>query len=925
MALRRSAALLGLLGSCCATATPSLTIDHAVRHDIGPPLDVTLGRFTPRRPSSAAEIANRFPAIPDPLQQITPAIQRSASGLRTPEPLLFIRGLDALEAGRLVPPDPVLDVSPTHLLLWVNTAFAIHDRQTGERLTGPIPGNALWAGFGGPCESANEGDPLVVYDDFAGRWVLSQMAISAQRQCVAVSVSSNPFGAYARYEFAFPRRNDFAKLAVWTDGGDDGAYLMSVHEFDGNSFAGSSLVALERRAMLSGQPARMLRSALFPEYGIQPVHLDGPYPAVPGSCAPFVHFALPPFPAAYRFWNFCADWTQVAGAGVHGPIDLPAEPSYVPYLEPAPQPGLAPGLPAFGAYTMYRASARRLGPDAPEALSLVLTHTVRAGPAQGALRWTRFELSSDRIHATGFGDTPHGKEPVSPRITAAGSYAPDGNTRFLGAVALDRSGNLAAGYHVTGPSQPAVLRRSGRLQSDPEGLLQDEAACGPSTGGVQVATHGRFGDYASLSMDPVEHCTAYFAGQVLPTSSAAEWTTHVCAWRQPSCGTPDYAFAPPVQRRFEFCGRDQPVLRLPFRLGVLDGYSGLADLGFAGVPAGAAVDLPPSIPIPGGAEIALTDLDRAVHGDYPLMLSARSGSRLRTQSWILSLWQPLSTPPSLREPAANANGQRWRPNFRFEQIAGARTYRIEVATDPEFTTLVGDAVLRETHWQMPDPLQPGRRYWWRVRAENACGVSAWSEARSLTTRPETCSTPASAETPVALDFTEDEAGFTSGGSGSPMFERRFAPWPELPGMAYGLPNLDYPALAIAESPEWTLPVGLEDLQLRLRHAVRLESAGSVVCIDGARLDWALDGNDWLPVPDSRFDLGRPDGRSNAGHPLAGDTWCRSGRIDSIVDLSNLGGRRLRLRFAVASVGPTSAPAPNGYWLEALSINGCRTP
>lgn len=916
-------AALMLLGGCGTSIGAEL--HPAIRHDVSPRLDLHAGRYTPRLPRSASEIANRFPALPDPLQQISEGLQRHPSGLRTPEPLLLLAGLDALEAGRLVPADPVLDVGPGHLLLWVNTAFAIHDRQTGQRLAGPVAGNAIWAGFGGPCETMNEGDPLVVYDDFAQRWVLSQMAIGAQRQCVAVSTGSDPFGGYARYEFAFPLRNDFAKLAVWTDGGAKSAYLLTVHEFSGSSFAGSSLVALERDAMLEGRPARMLRHGLLPEYGIQPVHLDGPNPAVPGSCAPFVHFALPPFPAGYRFWHLCPDWQQPAQSLLTGPVSLPADLAFVPHVESVPQPGNAPGLPSFGAYTMYRASARRLGPDAPEALSLAITHTVRAGPAHGALRWTRFELTGDRIAADSFGDRPDGRETLAARITDSGAHAPDDNTRFLGATALDAAGNLAIGYHLSGPAQTPTLRRSGRRHHDPPGLLQDEAACGPQLTGVQTASHGRFGDYVSLSMDPLEQCTAYFAGQYIPTEGGADWATHICAWRQPGCGEADFGLAPAPTREFERCGRDQPVLDLPYRLGSLAGFRGQAGLSVHGIGTPAQVEVPETQTVPGGGQIRLDRLDQLAAGHYTITLVAEAAQRSRRQSWMLTLWQPLAAAPDLLSPAANAVDTRWRPEFRFAAASGARSYRIELAADAGFATLVDAAMLRDPNWQPGTSLQPARRYWWRVRAENACGVSPWSAPRSFTTRPEGCSAPTHAEVLATLDFAKDTAGFTSDASGGPPFTRTLAPGSGFDDTVFGVPNAGYPTLSVAESPEWLLPAAVGGWRLRLAHSASLEAAGSSTCVDGARMEWSLDGGSWQPVPADRFERGGYDGRSSGSHPLAGDLWCRSGRLNSVVDLDGAAGRRLRLRFATGTVGFGSAPSPNGYWLARLTLDGCRAP
>ena len=61
---------------------------------------------------------------------------------------------------------------------------------TGTLLAGPFAGNSFWAGFGGPCEINNDGDPVVLYDDQAGRWVVSQFSVDEGIQCVAVSTTS---------------------------------------------------------------------------------------------------------------------------------------------------------------------------------------------------------------------------------------------------------------------------------------------------------------------------------------------------------------------------------------------------------------------------------------------------------------------------------------------------------------------------------------------------------------------------------------------------------------------------------------------------------------------------------------------------------------------------------------------------------------
>src|SRR6266536_3184229 len=136
----------------------------------------------------------------------------------------------AAASARSSPPDPEGDVGPRHYVQWVNTSLAVYDK-TGRRLLGPLPGNLVWSGFGLAdgddaaarlCDTTNRGDPVVVYDQLADRWVLSQFAwrFSGPRrappyvQCLAVSATPDPMGRYFRYAFRMPENlfNDYAKL-----------------------------------------------------------------------------------------------------------------------------------------------------------------------------------------------------------------------------------------------------------------------------------------------------------------------------------------------------------------------------------------------------------------------------------------------------------------------------------------------------------------------------------------------------------------------------------------------------------------------------------------------------------------------------------------------------------------------------------------
>ena len=130
-------------------------------------------------------------------------------------------------------------IGPNHYVQWVNLSFAVYARgpvgSTPTLVYGPVAGNTIWTGFGGPCETTNNGDPVVRYDALADRWVMSQLALPNSvfglyfapfYQCIAVSATADPTGAYYRYQYSFQNLNDYPKLGVWPD-----AYYMTMNQF----------------------------------------------------------------------------------------------------------------------------------------------------------------------------------------------------------------------------------------------------------------------------------------------------------------------------------------------------------------------------------------------------------------------------------------------------------------------------------------------------------------------------------------------------------------------------------------------------------------------------------------------------------------------------------------------------------------------
>src|SRR3954467_11309344 len=185
-----------------------------------------------------------------------------------------------------LPPDTDGEVGATQYVQMVNSNFAVYSK-AGAVLRGSTPINELWAGTNSECASHNEGDPVVVYDQLAKRWVLTQFIAQPgdgeqYGECIAVSKTSDATGAYYLYTFLLSPNVflDYPKFGVWPDG-----YYMSANEFpDGSeTSSGAAAIVFERSQMINGGPARYVyfdESAYNPtgfQYiGQLPGHLDGP-------------------------------------------------------------------------------------------------------------------------------------------------------------------------------------------------------------------------------------------------------------------------------------------------------------------------------------------------------------------------------------------------------------------------------------------------------------------------------------------------------------------------------------------------------------------------------------------------------------------------------------------------------------------------
>ncbi|WP_300615116.1 hypothetical protein [Dokdonella sp.] len=957
------AAVLFALGASVAHAAESPTVIQAVRHDTSAPLRDILATLPPE-PARGDEEAEGVP-VPNILlkpvnrpSSLVPdygAIQSRSINAPAPAVNLSFDAINSLTSGcGCLPPDTNGDVSDQHYIQWVNSSYQIFDKTSGTphplTLT-PKLGNSFFTGFGGKCETTNSGDPIALWDARAQRWVMSQFVTSSPfAQCVAVSTSADPLGSYYRYEFNFPIFGDYPKMGVWTDeSGSQDAYLLITHDFNAASaFQGSSLIALERDKMLAGQPAAMLRYAGHDAYGVQPINLSGQLAAPANACPSFVHFDSDT--ADYLFWDLCLNWTNPSSSTITpagSPIRIAAKP-FAPYYDNVPQQGTANGLNSFGSNLMYRATGRAFPADAPTRLSLVVNHTVQGATQQAGIRWVHFDLSDHGTPAA----TPTA---LDKKIVDQGVYAPDDKNRWMGGIAIDQSGNIGVGYsHSSSTSRPQIMI-NGRTPADPEGTLRDEQNCTDGVAsGSQTSSSNRWGDYTSMSVDPVDQCTFYFTTEYYATTSASSWRTRVCSFKFDGCGSPDFALVAESPKRIEMCSAtDHADPGYSLRAGVFNGFTGNVALSANGAPAGTTPTFGANpLNAPGGTTLTLGGGASLAAGEYTFDIEGTSGSTTRALAGLsLGLSETAPDAPALVAPADASTGAKVRPTLRWEAMpqvtdrifgdgfdggplpspngSPANAYRVDVATDAGFANIVARATVNGLSWTTDISLDNETSYFWRVTPVNYCGDGTPSATFSFTTGiPGQCPSGTVATQLFFDDMQGGVNGWTTDGTGSTGWSQRAAPaGTGLTGTVWGIANNATTSDRGLISPAVAIPSGVQATILSFDTFHKFEDNGPGSCWDNGSMEIKAGTGAFTYLDGSRLFTDPYDGIAAPGEVNAGAlVWCHaptSTPTHSVVDLDGFEGQSVQLRWRAVSDPNTTAPAPNGMYVKNVKVEVCQ--
>jgi hypothetical protein len=473
--------------------------------------------FEPGRPQP---VGNRLTPFTDPLADKSVGLPSALAEIKA-----STNGTPVDPAVRVAPPDTTGDVGPNHYVQWVNLRYAIYTltRNASNEISGfnlvpgfPKNGNVVWQGFGGRCQTDNDGDPIVQYDQLADRWILTQFAVSGTpyTQCVAVSTGPDPTGTYNRYAFSYDRSfNDYPKMGVWPD-----AYYISYNMFrNGRSFTGNTVCALERARMLAGLSARQACVNTTAGHSLEPSDLEGT--TLPPANSPNLLMSLTT--TAVQFWRFAVNWTAGTGT-LTGPTNVAGVAAFSRACGGGaciPQPGTSTQLDTLADRLMYRLSYRNFGDHE----ALVINHSVTSGTGVG-IRW--YELRNATGQTLGS---------AAPVLFQQGTYAPSNDFRWMGSAAMDKTGGIAVGYNISNASSimPSI-RYAYRGPSDPAGTMGNETSVLVGSGN-QNGNLTRWGDYSTISIDPVDGCTMVFTTQFQPANGNFNWSTYIHSFKLSTC------------------------------------------------------------------------------------------------------------------------------------------------------------------------------------------------------------------------------------------------------------------------------------------------------------------------------------------------------------------------------------------------------
>jgi hypothetical protein len=443
--------------------------------------------------------------VPEPSLPIGPPVPLAPA----PAPTAVYEGLDRFNWGAGSPPDTNGDVGPNNYIQTVNTSIGVYRKSDGFQQAAFTFNTLMSQGsFGNLCDTNNFGDPVVLYDTFEDRWMISDFAfltdisgnvLAPSFQCFAVSMTGDPVsGGWNFYSIQInDALNDYPKFGVWPDG-----FYMSSNMFTfgaGSAFKTARVWAFNKAQMYAGSPTVKVVTFDIPggDFAVMPsnARLQTGTPP-PGRPNMFISTEL--FLNAVTIYKFHVDWNSISLSTFTGP-DAPLAATSWPNaaVANAAQPGTAMLLDVLQIRAMVQNQYTNFGGTE----SLWIPHTVRRGNTSGfaAPRWYQANVT---------GGT------VAPNLVQGVTWDPDGANvinRFMPSLALDRAGNMAMGYSTSSGTVFPSIMYAGRLAADPVNTFsQTEQTF--FIGTASQTGINRWGDYSAMTLDP-DGCRFWYTNE----------------------------------------------------------------------------------------------------------------------------------------------------------------------------------------------------------------------------------------------------------------------------------------------------------------------------------------------------------------------------------------------------------------------------
>lgn len=512
----------------------------------------------------------------DPLASL-PVIALSAPA---PATTASFDGLDFANWGAGHPPDTNGDVGPDHYVQAINTAVGIYRKTDGVRLAAFTFDTLMSQGhFGNLCDTENFGDPVVLYDTFEDRWIITDFAFQLDAsnnvinppgmfQCFAASKTGDPVsGGWNFYSInTAGGLGDYGKFGIWPDG-----LYMSVNMFDyaaGGGFQNARLYALNKAQMYAGAPAIQVVSFDAPasEFTLLPANARL-QTGTPPAGSPNYFTSVWNYLNVVGVWKFHVDWNSISTSTLTGPFNVTTPTNWSQFTGAS---GRAP-TPANALDTLYpRLMVQNQYSNISGVESLWDSHTVGASgatSAQAAVRYYQVGVTGGTVAASS---------------TQAFTYNPDAVLhRYMPSSAVDRNGDLAIGYTASNATTHPSIRYAGRLATDPVNTITYTETTILQGTGSQTSTN-RWGDYSAMTLDP-NGCTFWYTSEYY-TVNGGNHQTRIASFAFPEC-TP--VTSGTLQGTIRSVAGNAPIAGATVSLGSRTTTTGVGGVySFASLPAG---------------------------------------------------------------------------------------------------------------------------------------------------------------------------------------------------------------------------------------------------------------------------------------------------------------------------------------------------